>query len=360
MPALSRGASAMVKAFTTGGIIVDNVVTADGLVHREAMGGNAVYSAAGARLWLDDVGIVGVVPSNYPMRWLSDLQHAGIDTAGVTVLNETVDCSEWFFYRADGSRADHLHAEPGTFEAFGFGARLSEAQAAAFEAHLRQRPASGQGFAAFRQEHPVQSEHVPLAFRSARGVHLAPNAPAAQRRLAQDLHGPGRLITLDPGSHVAAIAAESLPELFCLLDAVLPSEKELSIMAPAASREQGLLSLIRTGVPIAAVKLGREGAMLCAREWPCCVRIPSIAVNALDPTGAGDAFCGGFLAGLILTGDPLCAACCGTVSASFAVQQFGPFHLLAASRREAVSRWRALAGECHVPRLEEHLSDLLA
>ena len=46
-------------------------------------------------------------------------------------------------------------------------------------------------------------------------------------------------------------------------------------------------------------------------------------VDTVDTIGAGDAYCGGFLAGLVETGDPLEAGLRGTVSASFAVQGYG-------------------------------------
>ncbi len=68
----------MVRVFTIGGMIIDNVVAADGTVHRDALGGNGVYSAAGARLWLDDVGLAANVPRNYPTCWMDTLREAGI------------------------------------------------------------------------------------------------------------------------------------------------------------------------------------------------------------------------------------------------------------------------------------------
>ena len=99
--------------------------------------------------------------------------------------------------------------------------------------------------------------------------------------------------------------------------------------------------------------------MLATGRSSACFHIPAVPLNLRDPTGAGDAYCGGFLAGLVATDDPLCAALCGTVSASFAVESFGPFHLLAASRAEAASRFRALAHRCKLPSMEEQLSAIL-
>ncbi len=351
----------MVRLFTAGGMIIDNVVSADGMVQRETLGGNGVYSAAGARLWLDDVGIVAVVPRNYPARWLDTLRDAGIDTTGITVREETVGCSEWFFYRSDGSRADQLYAEPGTFEAFGLaGNHLEPDQAAAFEAYLRSRAVPGPDFAAFRRLHPVRSTDVPAAYRRALGVHLAPNSPAAQLGMARDLHQPGRRITLDPGYHAAELVDGPMSALLPLLDAILPSEKELRVMAPGMSNLDGLAHLRRAGAAVAVVKLAAAGAMLVDRIRPAAVTIPILPVDAVDPTGAGDAFCGGFLAGLVATADPVCAALCGTVSASFAVESFGPLRLFAAQRDEVMQRWQLLARLCALPRTDHFLSELAA
>ena len=350
----------MVKLFTAGGIIIDNVVAADGTVHQDVMGGNAVYSAAGARLWLDDVGIVAVVPQNYPRRWLDELGRSGIDTGGITVVDQSVERPEWFFYRNDGSRADHLYAAPGTYEAFGLtGSKLTAAEAAAFETHLRSLPVGGNDFAAFRRDHPVRDTHVPSEFRSAQGVHLAPNMPAAQHAMARDLHAPGRKICFDPGSNAAEIAAGPMAELLVFLAAILPSEKELAAMVPGVSREEALTWLVHMGAPVALVKLAGAGSMFATSHSAGCSYVPALPIQARDPTGAGDAFCGGFLAGLVATNDPLCAALCGTVSASFAVESFGPFQLLAASRTQAASRFRALARHCELSGIEGHLQAIL-
>ncbi|MCY7307594.1 MAG: PfkB family carbohydrate kinase [Rhodoferax sp.] len=350
----------MVSIFTAGGVIIDNIVTADGLVRQQVMGGNAVYSAAGARLWNDHVGIVALVPRNYPSQWLTQLKHSGIDTTGVSTVDESVECSEWFFYRDDGSRVDQLHGAAGCLEAFGVpGPRMTRAQARAFEAFLRSQAPTGSNFGAFRRAHPVLPDHVPEAYRAARGVHLAPNGVAAQQALARELCGPDRTITLDPGSHAAHWRTSPLSELLAGLDAVLPSEKELLLMLDAASPEEALRALVRAGVPVALVKRADAGSMFASRDASGCRRLPAIPVEVQDPTGAGDAFCGGFLAGLVATGEPLCAALCGTVSASFAIESFGPFQLLGASRAEAAARFRTLARQCELPDSEQHLATVL-
>ena len=63
----------------------------------------------------------------------------------------------------------------------------------------------------------------------------------------------------------------------------------------------------------------------------------------LDPTGAGDAFCGGFLAGFIKDFDPLQAALHGNISASLTLEGSGPFYPLDAMPGLAEARRRSLA-----------------
>ncbi len=350
----------MVKLFAAGGMIIDNVVAADGTVHREALGGNGVYAAAGARLWCDHVGLVALVPRNYPRHWFDALHDCGIDTAGVAMLPESVERSEWFFYRSDGSRVDHLYATPDAFAAAGLPqGRLSPEQAAAFQAQLHISGAEGADFASFRRRHPVSASDVPSSYLRATGVHLAPGEPLAQLALARATHQPGRRLTLDPGSH-AGVMHDVLPQLLPLLDAFLPSEKELRLMAPGIGHADGLAQLRAGGVPVAVVKLAGAGAMLSCEAFAAGRSVPALPVQLVDPTGAGDAFCGGFLAGLVATGDPLCATLCGTASASIAVESFGPMRLLSAPRDEVLARWRTLAHLCDLPNADQHLSALLA
>ena len=71
------------------------------------------------------------------------------------------------------------------------------------------------------------------------------------------------------------------------------------------------------------VKRGADGADVLVGGT--VVRVPSVTEDLVDPTGAGDAFCGGFLAGLVATGDPVEAAVRGVVSASFVCQTRGAF-----------------------------------
>jgi len=339
----------MVALFTAGGIIVDNVVAADGSVQLETMGGNAVYAAGGARLWIEPVGVVANVPANYPRHWLGALRDAGLRTEGVSVLSETVVRSEWFIYRADGSRIDHLHAPSGILGDLGYGAtRLTSIEIAALEARLRALPSDGLSYAEFRRRHPVGLDRLPASFAAARGVHLAPEQPSVQIALARRLRSKACYITTDPGFHAHTMRDDQLGNLLASVDAFLPSEVELRALCPELGMRAALQRWVVRGVGVAGVKLGARGACVFDGASGAVIDMPAAKIVARDPTGAGDAFCGGFLGGFLRTGSVRVASCCAAVSASFAIEAFGPFHLLATTRDAARARLAAFARDAEL------------
>ena len=51
--------------FMAGGLRMDYIITPDQRVHLREMGGNAIFSAVGAKIWSADVGILSRVGENY-------------------------------------------------------------------------------------------------------------------------------------------------------------------------------------------------------------------------------------------------------------------------------------------------------
>ncbi|MFE2509809.1 carbohydrate kinase family protein [Streptomyces naganishii] len=92
-------------------------------------------------------------------------------------------------------------------------------------------------------------------------------------------------------------------------------------------------------VPCAVVTLGAEGAYAVDRRTGESAEVPAIAVEALDPTGAGDVFVAGFVTGT-LAGWPLAdrLAFAG-LTAALSVQEFGG-SLSAPGWSEVAAWWR--------------------
>nr|WP_229880764.1 PfkB family carbohydrate kinase [Streptomyces alanosinicus] len=105
-------------------------------------------------------------------------------------------------------------------------------------------------------------------------------------------------------------------------EAFLPNAEEAKRYTGAACPRVAAHALTAY-VPVAVVTLGSEGAYAVDRRTGEAAEVPAIAVQALDPTGAGDVFVAGFVTGS-LAGWPLAdrLAFAG-LTAALSVQEFG-------------------------------------
>jgi sugar/nucleoside kinase (ribokinase family) len=98
----------------------------------------------------------------------------------------------------------------------------------------------------------------------------------------------GALLAIDPGSYgfINDHGVESFRKLMSLADIAFPNQEEEDLL--------GLSGTVRLNV----VTSGHLGAKAFLGDGGL-IEVASISSNLVDPTGAGDAFCGGFLAQLV-------------------------------------------------------------
>jgi ribokinase len=122
------------------------------------------------------------------------------------------------------------------------------------------------------------------------------SAGLAAARLAADS---GAQVIVNP-----APAGDETPRFIAPADWLIPNEIEASALtglevtdmdSAVAAARQLLDRGVRRGV---VVTLGDQGAVAVSHDHPQPARVPALAVDAVDPTGAGDAFCGAFAASL--------------------------------------------------------------
>lgn len=324
---------------TVGGLTVDNVVAADGTLGLGQAGGNGAYGAVGALHWVKRVGLVSQAVSSYPTTVLDRLVAGGVDPRGVAFVPTELRAGTWFFYEPNGDRDESLQSAPEDLAAAGFPTdRLTPAERARWHTLLsgRQQP-DDIGYAAFRVQNPLSPAQVPADFWQARGMLLAPSGPAVMQAML-DRAPAGMTTVADPGWQLAAHHLDDLTPILSRLDAFLPSEVELRRFVPGAELSDALAVLAKRCPGAVAVKLGPRGVLVWDRAQGDATLVPADSVQAIDPTGAGDSFCGGFLAGLVQTSDPLRAARFGALSAGRVVRHFGADGALPVDR----SRMRAL------------------
>jgi sugar/nucleoside kinase (ribokinase family) len=314
--------------FATAGLLTGDYLEIGGVRsdHVE-FGGGCVYSAAGARLWSDSVGVVAIAGQNYPEHWLDTLERHGIETAGV----ERIDQDHGLTLLA----SDMTYDEAGERPELDLAPDWSPTRGCAAASH-----SEAPTFLDIEEPFCPRPQSLPRGW-GAKGLHLAPMAVGVQVAWLEAISAASTHITLDSFWWQPGLDAQAYLAILGCISALLPSRAEVSAFFDAAFNPTMINQLVDLGARIVAVKLGRDGCALMQRGGSMVV-VPSCAAQVLDPTGAGDAFCGGFLVGLTDTGDAVEATLQATVSASFAVEGVGLSRLLGADQHEAHRRLNEL------------------
>lgn len=318
-----------------GGLRADYLITPAGDVQVRQPGGNALYAAVGAALWTAPVTVWARRGRSFPPDWLHELSQFGLDLTAIVPLDIEADHRTFFAYQPDGRRVD-------TDPAAHF-ARAGVPMPPELADYVHSTP---------RQDDPVAFE--PLALRpgdwpadidpAATAVHLSPLALATHRSVSAFLRAAGiRQLTVDPGERYMIPARRDLVrDILPRVDAFLPSDMEIrSLFGADMDLWEAAAVLCNWGAPLVVVKNGANGVLLRwrdGRQAHVPAYHPPGDPRVVDVTGAGDSFCGGFMAGLALHDDPLLAAQMGIVAASLVVEGYGAAYAL--GRGPAAARER--------------------
>ncbi|OON71369.1 sugar kinase [Streptomyces tsukubensis] len=179
-------------------------------------------------------------------------------------------------------------------------------------------------------------EHLaPALAEGARILHLTgitaalgPGPLAAVRAAAHHAHTHGWTVTLDV-NHRARLwdtdeAAHALRPLLRYVDILIASDDELPLVAggPDDTEAARVEALLAAGPREVVVKRGAGGA---EHHGPDAVShaVPALDVPVRDTVGAGDAFCAGYLSGLLDTLGPEARLARATALGAFAVASAG-------------------------------------
>ncbi|MBR6532035.1 MAG: carbohydrate kinase [Clostridia bacterium] len=115
---------------------------------------------------------------------------------------------------------------------------------------------------------------------------------------AQNARDAGVTVAYDPNYRASLWENEDkakaeMRQAALLADLIKISDEEAELMTGEADCEKAAENLLQNGAKIAVVTLGRNGAYVRTKDGGKFVK--GFTVNAVDCTGAGDAFWGGFL-----------------------------------------------------------------
>ena len=276
--------------FVTFSLIIDDIVFPDGQTAMDILGGGGPQTAFGMKLWADKVGLVGGVGDDLPPGAQSWLDMAGIDAGGLRRSDAWPTPRAWQVLEADGRRTQ-VWRIPGP----AIGAQLGHSW-----------------------------EKLPPDYRRARGFHLGVHPETPDLDFIKVLRENGAVVSIEPFRPAERPLTEV--ELGTLLAAghiFSPNQREAeSLVGPGAPLEL-IQRLVEAGAKVVALRQGPTGATVHRADTAETWYIPTVETTVVDSTGAGNAFCGGFLVGWVQTGDVRLAGLYGATAASFLVEQVG-------------------------------------
>jgi adenosine kinase len=152
-------------------------------------------------------------------------------------------------------------------------------------------------------------------------VVVAPNDPRAMLRHTEECREHGYRFAADPSQQLARLARAEVRSLVDGADLLFTNEYERELLLSTAKWSAADV-LGRVGMWITT--LGERGVRIDSAGAPS-VAVPAVPVRlAVDPTGVGDAFRAGFLAGLGNGADPVSAARTGCALATTVLECRGP------------------------------------
>ncbi len=300
--------------FVTFSLIIDDIVFPKGKTAMGMLGGGGPQTALGLKLWADNVGLVGGVGPDFPteaQQWLDDV---GLNSAGLRHSAEWPTPRAWQVLEMDGYRTQ-VWRIPGSVIGLQLGRSMDK---------------------------------LPPAYRQAKGYHLGVHPEEPDLDFISQLRTLGAIVSVEPFRVSQRPLTKA--ELHALISAgqiFSPNLTEAESLVGPGSALDLLERLAGYGAKIIALRQGAVGSTVHHTETGETWHIPAIETTVVDSTGAGNAFCGGFLAGWVQTSNLRTAGLYGAVAASFLVEQVGLPQVNTKMWKIAKKRVSSLKGSCN-------------
>ena len=267
----------------------------------DALGGSTTYSlvASGKKT---DVSVVGIIGNDFPNEGYSLYRSYADDLSDL----KTADGKTFRWggrYHENWDDRDTLFTELGVF--LDFNPILSESN--------------------------KNRSHILLA-----NIH-----PELQYSVILQNQNPDAVIVVDTMNLWIETTLPSLEKVISSSNILLINESESFLLTKEKNIKDAAIALLSMGPEMVVIKKGSKGAELFSDKDH--IEIGAFPVtNVVDPTGAGDAFAGAFIASLAAQESSESALLSASASASICIESFGTQKLQNASTEEINERIKLL------------------
>jgi len=229
----------------------------------ETCGGSAANTVVGLARLGCKVGFIGKVARDREGKMLlEEFRREGVDTKGVAVAKQGRSGTVMGFVDENGERS--LYIDPGVNDHVEFSEKIKTYASQTMFLHLT----------SFVGEVSFQT----------------------QKKILEMIPG-DVMVSLDPGALYARKGLAALGSVVERSFVLMPNAGELELLSGIADYRKGAEAMVSKGVKVVAVKLGSRGCYVT--DGKRSYNVEAFKVSVVDTTGAGDAFCAGFLYGLI-------------------------------------------------------------
>jgi sugar/nucleoside kinase (ribokinase family) len=300
-----------------GSVAFDDITTPSGSVKNE-LGGAATHIALAAS-YFTDVRVVAVVGDDFTPEQENVLKQHGVDTRGIE------------------------HAKGKTFRWGGsYLENLNEAKTDFTELNV------------FERFQP----RIPKEYLDSKYLFLGNIHPALQAQVRRHLDGVC-FTGGDTMNYWIQGTRNELVETLRLVNVLLINDTEAKMLAAETNLPRAAQKVLALGPQAVVVKHGEYGATIFFRDAAFGVgrhpfRAPALPIEEVkDPTGAGDAFAGGFMGYIASQGELnrevlKRALFYGGVMGSFIVERFGNQRLRSLTREEIDERFQIFRELTHL------------
>jgi sugar/nucleoside kinase (ribokinase family) len=282
-----------------GSMAFDAIETPFGKIDR-IIGGSAIYIAYAASHLTQPIQQISIVGNDFPEEEMNELKKRGVQLTGVEVI---ADSKSFFWsgkYHLDMNTRDTLVTDLNVLADF--------------------------------------NPKVPDEYQGSEFLMLGNLMPVLQISVINQLRSRPKLIVLDTMNFWISSAPDDLKKVLTMIDVLMINDSEARQITSEFSIVRAAKKILEMGPKFLIIKKGEHGALLFHENHVFFA--PALPLeDVFDPTGAGDAFAGGFIGHIARTKNisfenMKTGIIVGSAMASFCVEKFGPQRLKEISKED--------------------------